>query len=74
MTEFAWLIEVNGEYGPIYWDGGNWSSNHMRAVRFVRSIDADRVMINLSDADRIAGMRSVEHGWTSDEIFEKAIA
>ncbi len=75
MTDFAWLIEAKGEHGPIYWDGGNWSSNHMRAVRFARSVDAERIMINIPAVERFAGMGAFEHGWMDDgTICEKAVA
>lgn len=63
MTAFAWLIEAKGEHGPVYWDGRDWSSNYMRAVRFARSVDAERIMINLPVEYRWPGMGPVEHGW-----------
>lgn len=66
MTQFAWMIEAKGEHGPIYWDGGDWSGNHMRGVRFARSVDADRIMINLPTEYRLPGMSAVEHGWDQD--------
>jgi len=34
-TQYAWLIEAGGNRSaPIYWDGGDWSADHLRAVRF----------------------------------------
>lgn len=63
MDEFAWVIEAGVTHSPIYWDGGDWSSNNMRAVRFSRKVDAERIMINLPDEARRPEMSPAEHGW-----------
>lgn len=65
-TDYAWLIEALGNRAaPIYWDGADWSADHLRAVRFRRKVDAERVMINLVEAHRQPHMAAVEHGWHS---------
>jgi hypothetical protein len=61
--EYAWVIEVAHVATPLYWDGADWSGNHMRAVRFSRKVDADRIMVNIPSDMRRADMRTAEHGW-----------
>lgn len=68
-TEYGWVIEAASPSAPImYWDGGEWTTNHMRPVRFARKVDADRVMINLPTDARRDGMRSAEHAWTTAPV------
>lgn len=63
MDEFAYVIEAGATHSPLYWDGGDWSSNNLRAVRFARKIDAERVMVNLPSEYRRPEMSATEHGW-----------
>lgn len=60
---FAWVIEASEVSAPLYWDGGDWSRNHLRAVRFSRQIDAQRIMIRIDPSMRRDDMRAAEHGW-----------
>lgn len=72
-TDYAWVIEARGNLSaPIYWDGGDWSAAHLRAVRFRRKVDAERVMINLAEAQRQPYMAAVEHGWHTSEAEQPA--
>jgi acyl-CoA reductase-like NAD-dependent aldehyde dehydrogenase len=64
MTDYAWVVEAAHATTPLYWDGGDWSGNHMRAVRFARKVDADRIMVNIPADMRRDDMRSAEHGWS----------
>lgn len=75
VMNYAWLIEAGGNRSaPIYWDGGDWSADHLRAVRFRRKVDAERVMINIADAQRQSQMAAVEHGWTTKVAEQPADA
>lgn len=59
----GWVIEHfnSPESAPSYWDGVSWSANHLRAIRFLRSIDATRVRNEtlMDERHRIA-----EHIWS----------
>ena len=69
VTTFAWVIEAPTATVPLYWDGGDWSSNHHRAIRYARQVDAERAMINLTDGDgRVDGMKAAEHGWVDGRL------
>lgn len=59
--EVAWLIETKTRAGePYYWGGpALWTTDHLRAIRFARKIDGERVAEDL-DTDGIA---VVEHMW-----------
>jgi hypothetical protein len=75
VTDYAWLIEAGGNRSaPIYWDGGDWSADHLRAVRFRRKVDAERVMINIADAQRQSQMAAVEHGWITPKAEQPMAA
>jgi len=70
-TQYAWLIEAGGNRSaPIYWDGGDWSADHLRAVRFTRQADAERVMANIAAGQRQSQMSAVEHGWHVNKADE----
>lgn len=60
---FAWVIEGAHVSTPIYWDGHDWSGDHMKAVRFARQIDAQTIMSCIEPAMRRSDMRTAEHGW-----------
>lgn len=69
MTEFAWLIEdAESEVAnPRYWMGGIegeciWTTDHEKAVRFARRIDAHRVGLGVL-IGCVRGIRVCEHGW-----------
>ena len=62
-TEFSWVIESGNGPQLIYWDGGQFSYLHARAIRFSRRVDAERVMVNLPSDMRPTGMKVAEHGW-----------
>jgi hypothetical protein len=66
-TDFAWLIERDG---PLYWtapsamldERDGWSPDHLRAIRFARKEDAERVAKYFTRHD---DCRAVEHGWSA---------
>lgn len=59
--EFAWVIVTDGEAGAlVYFAGlGFWSAEHLSAIRFVRKIDAERMLVSLESPSA----RVEEHGW-----------
>lgn len=64
MDESAWLVEKKGPIGPLYWcvdETGvfDWTSDHLKALRFSRRVDADAVAGGMLD-----DARAVEHGWS----------
>ena len=67
-TEFAWVIEhrLSPTSAPNYWAGNRWSTDHMRAVRFARKVDAEAVR-NGFDDEYALGHRLAEHGWDIGE-------
>lgn len=75
-THYAWLIEAGdgNRSAPVYWDGGDWSADHLRAVRFSRKIDAERSMINLPDGMRQRHVAAVEHGWQMSKAEPQVMA
>lgn len=69
--EYGWVIEQQSPVagGPLlYWDGFEWTSNNLRAVRFCRQVDADRIMLTIEPALRSPTMKTAEHGWMMCEL------
>jgi len=54
-----WVIEAAKSEAPLYWDGGDWSSNQLRAVKYSRREGAERTMINIASDMRRDDMRVV---------------
>ncbi len=74
LEETAWLIEHGGHPSPLYWTGrswGEWSDDHMKACRFARRHDAQKVALALGDpTSRPNNHKVVEHMWTSPRAQE----
>lgn len=64
-TEFAWLIEGDGNYWDgHYADSRSFTRDADRAIRFVRWEDAEAVKHWLLQANAFA-LRTVKHGWSN---------
>lgn len=74
MSESAWLIERVKSDGTVYApaqyfsdDNLAWTTDHMKAIRFCRQVDADRVRNTLRNVvfilDNQAETRAIEHQW-----------
>jgi hypothetical protein len=63
-NDFAWLIEDALRQGPWYYCGigDGWTVDHMKAIRFARREDAERMILALPHGWHLIG-KSVEHGW-----------
>lgn len=65
--ETAWVIEHGGHPAPLYWTGrswGEWSGDHMKACRFSRRYDAQKVALAVGDPSARANAHKVaEHVW-----------
>lgn len=72
-VKYAWVIEhgLSTAGSPLYFNGfenvagvklARWVSNHQKAVRFQREIDARLVLPGLALDDEIVH-RICEHGW-----------
>ncbi len=66
--EYGWVIEHQRSEpcAPEYWSGDyDWSPDHMKAIRFARKIDAERVRSTLQMEDCDPDLHRVcEHGWS----------
>lgn len=51
MSESGWLIVRRGFHGALYWSGTVFSGDVGEAIRFSRSLDAERVVARLSLSD-----------------------
>ena len=63
---FGWVIE--GAWSetsrPDYWVGSSrWSTDHTKALRFARKLDAERAASLMLDGVRV---RISEHVWTQE--------
>jgi hypothetical protein len=58
-SETGWLIEAPGQGQPLYWDGASWTADPSAAVRYARSLDAERVIA----ASHLVGAKAAEHMW-----------
>lgn len=63
MYDFAWLIEHALRPGPLYYAGVEWSTDHMKAIRYSRREDAQRAIMGLPDGGHLIGV-AVQHGWS----------
>lgn len=65
--EVAWLIEHPRENdAPEWWDGSEWTTDHLHAVRFSRQEDAERVLSKqaLNFMQHFgSGVRASQHIW-----------
>lgn len=64
--QFAWVIERGDSEvsAPKYWTGSAWSSDNLKAIRFVRRDDAERVRLFALET-ATPRHRVCEHGWTA---------
>lgn len=67
-TEYGWVIEHRNSEPcqPQYWCGNGWLYDHMRAIRFARKIDAERVAAGFNEDDPLPNEtphRIAEHAW-----------
>lgn len=55
--ENGWVIEHRRSpaYEPSYWAGNGWSTDHLRAIRFARQIDAERTAAGFDEDDSLPG-------------------
>ncbi len=62
--EFGWVIEhgTSPVHEPSYWTGGDWSKDHLRAIRFARKIDGERIVLYAMEPE-VHPHRVCEHGW-----------
>ena len=66
VMESGWVIELGRSQTcePEYWAGNGWTKDNLRAIRFARKVDAERVA-NGFDDDPVPEIpyRIAEHGW-----------
>lgn len=64
--QYGWVIELGRSptSAPEYWCGNGWSTDHLRAIRFARQIDAENTSKGWDDepAPEIP-YRFCEHAW-----------
>lgn len=65
---FSWVIEHRRSpvSAPEYWAGNGWDSDHMRAIRYARKLDAERSAAGFDEDDPLPAEtphRIAEHGW-----------
>lgn len=69
--EYGWVIEGAWSHvqSPDYWIGSSaWSTDHERALRFARKLDAEQAAARMLDGVRV---RICEHVWTVDRTNTK---
>lgn len=64
-ADFAWLVERSDQ--PVYWVGISpslFTSDHCKAMRFARRIDAQNAIDWMVDPDVADQCAAIEHGWS----------